>query len=94
MRHQAVLHSGFTYKCDMGARLQDDIGQETKETHCTPLKQQGTSQACRKQLLKWETGQPTTANSYPYKIATGHLDCSFQRWGTSKHTMSLNISGY
>lgn len=97
MRNLAVLHNSFTYKCDMGARLQDNIGQKTKERHCIPLEQQGTSLASQKQLLKWEPGQPPTANSYPYKRAIRPLDCSsilFQRWGTSKHTMSLNILGY
>ena len=69
-------------------------GNQGKTLH--PIEAAGTSEACQKLLLTWETGQPTTANSPPYKIATGHLDRSsilFQRWGTSKHTVLLNILG-
>lgn len=53
-----VSHTNVTWE-------QDNTGKETKGRRCIPLKQQGTSQACQKQLLEWERGQPATANSYP-----------------------------
>lgn len=49
----------------MGEGLQASIGQETKDSHWIPVEQQGTVQACQKQLVPWEMGQqPSLLNSY------------------------------
>lgn len=55
----------------MGEGLQDNIGQETKDRHWILEEQQGTVQACWKQLVPWEMGQPVPATSHPAQELQG-----------------------